>query len=192
MLKATLYVAFFSCPFMYKACVLSHVQFFVTPWTVVRQAPVSMEFSRQEHSSGLPFYSRDSSQPRDQTVRWVWQKRECSRQSGREWFIIGRKQVSGFREKPVLSLYSQPFLCPINVKLCPEGRGPLFIFSLQLGSCDHVVRGVSWSGGHIVLRNWHQQGKTGYRLKEETGCHQGNVTTVTSSLVCQVTIMGYF
>jgi len=29
-------------------CVLSHVQLFVTPWTVARQAPLSMECSRQE------------------------------------------------------------------------------------------------------------------------------------------------
>ena len=28
-----------------------------TPWTVVRQAPLSMEFSRQEYWSGLPFPS---------------------------------------------------------------------------------------------------------------------------------------
>ena len=27
----------------------------VTPWTVARQAPLSMEFSRQEYWSGLPF-----------------------------------------------------------------------------------------------------------------------------------------
>ena len=27
---------------------------FVTPWTVARQAPLSMGFSRQEHWSGLP------------------------------------------------------------------------------------------------------------------------------------------
>ena len=27
---------------------------FVTPWTVTRQAPLSMEFSRQEYRSGLP------------------------------------------------------------------------------------------------------------------------------------------
>ena len=26
-----------------------------TPWTVAHQAPLSMEFSRQEHWSGLPF-----------------------------------------------------------------------------------------------------------------------------------------
>ena len=28
-----------------------------TPWTVVRQAPLSMRFSRQEYWSGLPFTS---------------------------------------------------------------------------------------------------------------------------------------
>ena len=32
----------------------SHVQLFVTPWTVVHQAPLSMGFSRQEYWSGLP------------------------------------------------------------------------------------------------------------------------------------------
>ena len=35
-------------------CVISHVQLFVTPWTVVHQAPLSLEFSRQEYQSGLP------------------------------------------------------------------------------------------------------------------------------------------
>ena len=36
---------------------LSHVQFFATPWTVACQAPLSMEFSRQEYWSGWPFPS---------------------------------------------------------------------------------------------------------------------------------------
>ena len=36
---------------------LSRVQFFVTPWTVTYQAPLSMGFSRQEHWSGLLFPS---------------------------------------------------------------------------------------------------------------------------------------
>ena len=31
----------------------SHVRFFATPWSVAHQAPVSMEFSRQEQWSGL-------------------------------------------------------------------------------------------------------------------------------------------
>ena len=36
---------------------LSHVQLFVTPWTAAHQAPLSMRFSRQEYSGGLPFPS---------------------------------------------------------------------------------------------------------------------------------------
>ena len=34
---------------------LSPVQLFATLWTVAHQAPLSMEFSRQEYWSGLPF-----------------------------------------------------------------------------------------------------------------------------------------
>ena len=33
----------------------NHVQLFVTQWTVACQAPLSIEFSRQEYWSGLPF-----------------------------------------------------------------------------------------------------------------------------------------
>ena len=36
---------------------LRHVLLFATPWTVAYQAPPSMEFSRQEYWSGLPFPS---------------------------------------------------------------------------------------------------------------------------------------
>ena len=36
---------------------LSHVQLFATPWTVAQQAPLPMEFSRQEYRSGWPFPS---------------------------------------------------------------------------------------------------------------------------------------
>ena len=36
---------------------LSHVQLFVTPWTVICQVPLSVGFSRQEYGSGLPFPS---------------------------------------------------------------------------------------------------------------------------------------
>ena len=41
----------------FHACMLSclnRVQLFVTPWTVVHWAPLSMEFSRQEYLNGLP------------------------------------------------------------------------------------------------------------------------------------------
>ena len=36
----------------YKPCLA--VQFFASPWTAACQAPLSMEFSGQEHWSGLP------------------------------------------------------------------------------------------------------------------------------------------
>ena len=48
---------------------LSRVQLFAAPWTLARQAPLSMEFFRQEYWSGLPTsYSRGSSQLRDLTT----------------------------------------------------------------------------------------------------------------------------
>ena len=34
---------------------LSHVRLIAIPWTIARQASLSMEFSRQEYWSGLPF-----------------------------------------------------------------------------------------------------------------------------------------
>ena len=37
------------------ACLLSHVRLFGTPWTVARQAPLFMGFSRQEYWIGLLF-----------------------------------------------------------------------------------------------------------------------------------------
>ena len=68
---ASLNISFFSlCPLLVlysvigspqDACrcmnerVLSHVQLFTTPRTVAHQAPLSMEFSRQEYWSGLLF-----------------------------------------------------------------------------------------------------------------------------------------
>ena len=36
-------------------CTFSHVQLFAVPWTVVYQAPLSMEFSWQEYWHGLSF-----------------------------------------------------------------------------------------------------------------------------------------
>ena len=38
-------------------CALSHVQLFATPWTIALQAPLSMQFCRQEYWSGLPLPS---------------------------------------------------------------------------------------------------------------------------------------
>ena len=39
------------------AQLFSHAWLSVIPWTIARQTPLSMEFSRQEYWSGLPFHS---------------------------------------------------------------------------------------------------------------------------------------
>ena len=49
------------------AQLLSRVRLFVTLWTVARQAPLPMGFSRQEYWSVATPSSRRSSQPSDRT-----------------------------------------------------------------------------------------------------------------------------
>ena len=50
--------------FVCELSCFSHVQLFVTPWTVTQQAPLSMGFYRQEHWDGWPFpYPRDVPNP---------------------------------------------------------------------------------------------------------------------------------
>ena len=48
-----MYICYYVC--IVFACMLSHGQLFVTTWTVVRETPLSMEFSRQEYWSGFHF-----------------------------------------------------------------------------------------------------------------------------------------
>ena len=45
----------FICITSHVQSMLSRVQFFATPWTVACRAPLSMEFSRQEYWSELPW-----------------------------------------------------------------------------------------------------------------------------------------
>ena len=54
---ANILLRIFAALFIKDVCVqsLSCVRLFVTPWTVVRQAPLSIEFSRQEYWSGFSF-----------------------------------------------------------------------------------------------------------------------------------------
>jgi len=48
---------------------LSGLQLFAVPWIVAHQAPLSMGFSRQEYSSGLPFpTTRDLPHPEIEPV----------------------------------------------------------------------------------------------------------------------------
>ena len=44
----------FSSSAVKKSKVLSSARLFASPWTIARQAPLNMGFSRQEYWSGLP------------------------------------------------------------------------------------------------------------------------------------------
>ena len=58
----------------WKCYWLSCVWLFVTLWTVAHQAPLSMEFSRQEYWSGLPFSSAgDLPDPGIELQSLAWQ-----------------------------------------------------------------------------------------------------------------------
>ena len=52
-----IFLHIYICHWMHSVCLLSRAQLFATPWTVAHQAPLSIEFFRQEHWSGLPYPS---------------------------------------------------------------------------------------------------------------------------------------
>ena len=51
----TYYLNPMKCYYLCAVLACSVIQLFSTPWTVARQAPLSLEFFRQEYWSGLPF-----------------------------------------------------------------------------------------------------------------------------------------
>ena len=53
-----------------RVLLLSRVWLFVIPWTAACQAPLSMEFSRQEYWSGLPFPSLIELRNQAETHTW--------------------------------------------------------------------------------------------------------------------------
>ena len=101
-----------------------------TPWTVAHQAPLSMEFSRQEYWSGLPFSSPGESphpgiEPGSSCIAGrffaVW-----------TWLLKGRPQVqSGEDQLRTARASSVPVF---SVGLC---RGGLYVHALGWGEQEH-------------------------------------------------------
>ena len=71
---------------------LSHVWFFVTPWTVARQAPLSMGFSRQEYQSGALL----------QGIFQTQQLNQISRSAGRFFTIWATRETLWKKEEKSL------------------------------------------------------------------------------------------
>ena len=88
---------------------LSCIQLFMTPWTVGNEAPLSMEFSRQEYWSGLPSTSPGaSSPPRNRTPVLLHQGRFFTTWTTQEALLNSSAQVSSAAQ-------SCPTLCdPMN------------------------------------------------------------------------------
>ena len=83
---------------------LSHVQLFVTPWTVAHQAPLSMRFPRQEYWSGLPCPTRgdlpnpgiEPTSPEAPVLAGRFLTTEPSKEAPSFW-IVGFYKISGNR-----------------------------------------------------------------------------------------------
>ena len=89
-------------------CSASHVWLFATPWTAACQPPLSMEFSRQESWTGLPFatsllilYMLEICLPKVTLVFKEWtlwgkplKRAECSKSRAvNQWCLKGLKQL---------------------------------------------------------------------------------------------------
>ena len=127
---------FMTCEMMTFACLLLFFVFFrcaffrasrsvvsdsATPWTVARQASLSMEFSRQEYYNGLPFPSPGgSSQPRD----WIQVSHIAGRfftvlAAGVSWFVSKSMSHTGDSHSFPMILITNIFpLCHLLFILC--------------------------------------------------------------------------
>ena len=109
-------------------CMLSCILLFVTPWTGVHQAPLSVEFSRQEYLSGLPFPPPESYWSRIEPAslvspvnpRWILYHCDTWRVTRNKWLFPN-----------CLSLY---LTCLLTKASPPHCIDPYFLY-YTLGTC---------------------------------------------------------
>ena len=149
------------------AWLFSHVLLCVTPWTIARQAPLSMEFSRQEYWSGLPCplpgdFLNAGTEPRSPSLQADsllpeppgkhWANCKCSRKMKYhhpltvEWLLLltsSRKPFTNWEMKTNdLDLLTQKF-CDSSADMFPRLRYQKLMFH-------------QWcpSEGNILWRLW--------------------------------------
>ena len=97
---------------------LSHVQLFVTPWTVARQATLSMGFSRQEYWSGLPFPSpEDLPNPGIEPRSPALQADALSSEPPGKPFYFSRLQFSSVQSLSHVWLFATPWIAAHQASL---------------------------------------------------------------------------
>ena len=150
------------CHLAYKALCAqspSHVQLSAASWTVAYQAPLPMEFFRQQYWSRLPFsYASRSSQPRDRNCV------SCI-------FCIGRKILYHWatREAPILGwiLDKRP-RSKSNITVSKNLLCRTALFSTIISLCYtsamsdintilYISLSISWGQNYIlfILYLWH-------------------------------------
>ena len=102
---------------------LSSVQFFATPWTVARQAPLSMRFPRQEYWSRLQF-----------PTPWDLPNPGIEPESSESPALAGRFFITEPPGKPLNHWTAREVLVS-TVLICmvpSEVQGPLYLFFCEL------------------------------------------------------------
>ena len=116
---------------------------FATPWTVARQAPLSMGFSRQEYWSGLSFPSPgDLPRPRDLNCM------SC----------IGRQILYHWATRKALCQNYWSLNFPtrewrIEISHSVHHRFPRFLWSLLI-SLKHIIQNASIGSAIFVIFPW--------------------------------------
>ena len=109
----------------WKSKLISCVQLFATLWTVVCQAPLSMEFSRQKYWSGLPFPSPgDLPDPGIEPGPPALQADSLPSQPPGKLKKTGKTQISDSSSDPSNCLRHLAFLFPLIYTDTTLKRGP--------------------------------------------------------------------
>ena len=103
----------------------SRVWFFVTPWTIACQAPLPVEFSREEYWSGLPFPS-----PRDLPDPGIKPGSPA---------LTGRFFTTAPPGKPPYSLLSRKYYTVVKVALILERGQPILIREFNFSHSPRAI-----------------------------------------------------
>ena len=136
---------------------LSCVLVFATPWTVARQAPLSMKFSRQEYWSELSIsFCRGSSWPTDQTwvshtaVKFFTNREVNPHVRAKRWSQQSTCRGSRW-SSPALPCMGKPSLCPHLLTPGPQCPSPNWWWPAR---CCSTAPTCSQVAQHFLLKGY--------------------------------------